>query len=355
MKVIQIIDSLNVGGAEVLAVNIANELAKQGVESHICATRKEGLLKSNISKKVNYLFLNKNKRLDFRAILKLRRYVVKHRIEIIHAHSSSFFIAFCLKIFYPKIKIVWHDHFGNSEFLDQRKKTFLKITSFTFSTIISVNLDLKKWALKNLSTKKVYFLRNFPVFNNLNEQTILKKEKGKRIVHLAGYRPQKDHLNLLKAFKEILKKHKDWSLHLIGENYNDSYGKSIHAYIEKEQLLSNVFEYGVCSDIKYILSQATVGVLSSKSEGLPIALLEYGLAKLPVLVTKVGECENVVKNKDALVEANNSLKFANKLSMIISNTSIENKIKEELHATILKKYSKEAVIKTLINIYKKLC
>jgi glycosyltransferase involved in cell wall biosynthesis len=355
LKVIQIIDSLNAGGAEVLAVNIANELAEQGVESHICSTRKEGVLKSNITDKVNYLFLNRKKRLDFNAILKLRNYAIKHKIDIIHAHSSSFFIAFCIKMLHPKIKIVWHDHFGKSEFLNQRKKSVLKITSFSFSTIISVNLDLKKWAINNLRSKEVHFLRNFAVFNNLNEQTILKNEIGKRIVHLAGYRPQKDHLNLLKAFKEILKKHKDWSLHLIGENYNDFYGKSIKEYIEKEQLSKSVFEYGVCSDIKNILSQATIGVLSSNSEGLPIALLEYGLAKLPVLVTKVGECENVIKNEDALVIANNSLKFATKLSMIISNNSIKNQIKEELHTTVLNKHSKESVIKNLQNIYKNLC
>ena len=56
LKVIQIIDSLNVGGAEVIAVNIANGLSKEGVESHICTTRKEGLLKSNIDKfKMSFL------------------------------------------------------------------------------------------------------------------------------------------------------------------------------------------------------------------------------------------------------------------------------------------------------------
>ena len=40
-------------------------------------------------------------------------------------------------------------------------------------------------------------------------------------------------------------------------------------------------------DIKNILHQATLGVLSSKSEGLPVALLEYGLASLPVVATNV--------------------------------------------------------------------
>ena len=73
MKVLQIIDSSNVGGAEVLAVNISNELARKGIESHLCVTRKEGELKSMISDSVHYLFLSKQRTLDFKAILKLKK------------------------------------------------------------------------------------------------------------------------------------------------------------------------------------------------------------------------------------------------------------------------------------------
>ena len=59
IKVLQLIDSLQVGGAEVLAVNIANALSNEGVESHLCVTRNEGPLKENIKPSVGYLFLEK--------------------------------------------------------------------------------------------------------------------------------------------------------------------------------------------------------------------------------------------------------------------------------------------------------
>ena len=50
--VIQVIDSLDAGGAEVLAVNIANALLEKGMNSHLCVTRKEGVLKTNIDKNI---------------------------------------------------------------------------------------------------------------------------------------------------------------------------------------------------------------------------------------------------------------------------------------------------------------
>ena len=93
MRIVQIIDSLEAGGAERMAVNYANALAEEITFSGLIATRKEGILKNQIGSKVSYLFLHKKKRIDFQAVFYLRNYLLKNKIEIVHAHSSSFFIA----------------------------------------------------------------------------------------------------------------------------------------------------------------------------------------------------------------------------------------------------------------------
>ena len=97
MRILQLIDSLEAGGAERMAVNYANALQKKLGFSALCTTREEGQLKAMLSPEVGYLFLGKKKALDFKAILKLRSYVKKNKIEFIHAHSSSFFTAVLLK------------------------------------------------------------------------------------------------------------------------------------------------------------------------------------------------------------------------------------------------------------------
>lgn len=63
MRIVQIIDSLEVGGAERMAVNYANALSGKISFSGLVVTRKEGDLRSKIDKKVDYLFLNKKKQL----------------------------------------------------------------------------------------------------------------------------------------------------------------------------------------------------------------------------------------------------------------------------------------------------
>ena len=56
MKVLQLIDSLNAGGAERVAVNYSNSLASRIEASFLCTTREEGVLKGSLSKNVQYLF-----------------------------------------------------------------------------------------------------------------------------------------------------------------------------------------------------------------------------------------------------------------------------------------------------------
>ena len=94
MRILQLIDSLEAGGAERMAVNYANALATTLEFSSLVATRKEGPLLGEIDSKVIYLFLNKKSKLDFGALWRLRSFVLQYAITHVHAHSTSFFIAF---------------------------------------------------------------------------------------------------------------------------------------------------------------------------------------------------------------------------------------------------------------------
>ena len=105
------------------------------------------------------------------------------------------------------------------------------------------------------------------------------------------------------------------------------------------------------SDIKNILNQSSMGVLSSITEGLPISLLEYGLAKLPVLTTDVGECEKVINHEKAIVSANNSEAYGDFLLKIINNDKLKDEISNSLHKNVLKNYSAEKFICSLLKFY----
>lgn len=353
MRVLQLVDSLEVGGTERVAVNIANALSKNIEASFLCTTRKEGLLKESLKKEVGYLFLKKKSTFDFKTLITLRAFVKKSKIDFIHAHSSSFFFATLLKISYPNIKIIWHDHYGNSEFLNERKSKVLIIFSRFFTQILSVNEALKNWADEKLHCKQVKILPNFATPVNNTPITKLKGKEGKRIIHLANLRSQKDHETLLKAFKKVVNKHNEWTLHCVGKNFSDSYSDKIQSLVDRLNLKENVFFYGGRPDVSNILSQSNIAVLSSKSEGLPIALLEYGFAKLPTIATNVGDCFKVISNNNEgfLIDNQDTVSLKEAMVKCINSKELRMSLGNNLYNKVNKSYSEKAIIKKLLNIY----
>ncbi len=347
------IDSLAVRGAEVVAVNIANSLLTKNVDSFLCATRSEGDLKSKINDKVGYLYLDRKQRFDFKAIFKLKRFIKHNKIDIIHAHSSSYVFAVAVKVLYPRVKVIWHNHYGNIENLRGFFLSLLKLLSKKFHAIISVSEILKKWAINNLKVKNVNYLPNFASLQDTNEVTKLKGKDGFRIISLARISPEKDHLNLLRAFKLVNANHPDWSLHIVGNHNSDEYFNLVKLFVQENNLIHKVFFYHNCIDVKNILSQASIGVLCSKFEGLPITLLEYGLAKLPVIVTDVGQCKKVVINSNYgfIVPKEDEIALSEKMKLLMNDKDLRNSISINFNKHIIDNYSEDKIIEKLIKIY----
>ncbi len=351
LKVIQIIDSLNVGGTEVLAVNLANSYLDFNISSHLCTTRKEGFLKEKLEANVGYIHLSRKTTLDITSLLKLKKYIKSNNISIVHAHSTSLFFACCLKVINPKLKLFWHNHTGANINLKGGKYFLIKILTTYVDGIINVNEELRLWSKNKLNHKNCIKLNNFPLFTDNSRKTKLKGENHKRIVCVAALRPEKDHLNLLEAFKIINKNFPKWTLHLVGKDYYNDYSIKIKNYIFKNELKKSVFLYGMCSDIKYVLEQSTIGVLSSENEGLPISLLEYGLAKLPVLATDVGECKDVINNTNAIVLPKNSTLFSESLSKLIKSEELREEISTGLYNNVNLNFSKKKFISRIKRFY----
>ncbi|NCT19415.1 MAG: glycosyltransferase [Flavobacteriaceae bacterium CG_4_8_14_3_um_filter_34_10] len=356
MKLLHIIDSLHAGGAERMAVTYANALAQHGEEVHLWSTREEGILKASLSNKVAYRFLRRKGRVGWKALWEAKKYIKKEGIQLIHAHSTSFFFATLLKTLCPKVKLVWHDHYGNSELLEHRSKTVLKVCSKYFDAIFVVNKQLQIWATAHLYCKSVYYIKNFIGQSGKNTPSTLQLngEDGKRMVCLANLRAQKSHILLLEAFSKLAIKHSDWSLHLLGANWQDAYFEKVISFIKKNQLEQQVFYYGSQQRISGILPQCEVGVLTSTSEGLPLALLEYGMAGLAVVTTDVGYCKEVVHGYGKVVPSEQVEALVEAMQYYITHEVQRQADAAAFHKHINATYTEDAVLPEVVTIYRSL-
>ncbi|WP_435577753.1 glycosyltransferase [Gilvibacter sp.] len=303
MRVLQLIDSLNPGGAERVAVSYANALCGNVEASFLCTTRAEGKLKAQLTPEVGYLYLKKRSALDIFAIMRLIRFCKRNQVNVIHAHATSFFTARLALLFLSGCQLIWHDHYGNSEALEQRPLKMLRWCSKGFDTVLSVNQKLADWAKIRLRSKQVLFLENaVPLLDtDLVQAAEVSGSSGVRVLLMANFRPQKDHLNALKALAEVRKTLPEVSLHLLGMHWNDAYYQGVLGQITSLELSDSVYLHGSQQDVNGYMKACDVGMLSSTSEGLPMAILEYGAMELPVVCTDVGQCAEVVGDSAYLV------------------------------------------------------
>jgi glycosyltransferase involved in cell wall biosynthesis len=104
--------------------------------------------------------------------------------------------------------------------------------------------------------------------------------------------PQKNHQGLLQAFAEVAERCSARLL-IVGEG---AQANELEAYCSKLGLSHRVRFFGKRHDVQELMCAVDALVISSAWEGLPIVLLEAGVAALPVVSTSVGDIPLVIEN-----------------------------------------------------------
>jgi len=113
--------------------------------------------------------------------------------------------------------------------------------------------------------------------------------------------PEKDHFTLLRAFAAVVAEVPGAELHIAGDG---ALRDRLESFARELSLADRVIFLGALPDTAEFLSQLDIFVLSSLSEGLPLALLEAMAAGLPVVSTRAGGVEEAaVDGKNAYLVA----------------------------------------------------
>lgn len=318
----------------------------------MCASRAGGPLEKFISQGVNYYVLGKKNSLDITAFRMLLKIIRSSRINIIHAHSSSLFWAIAAKLFIRNLKVIWHDHSG-ARVTDKHKNGFYRLLSNKTDAVICVNEELAVWSRKhmNVPLERIVMINNFPLLDIVRSQP---DPDVFTIVCLANLRLQKDHETLVKAVdilakQDLLKKLK---VILAGSEEDSVYSHKIRHLISELGLEKIIDLPGSVNDTASLLAGADCGVLSSVSEGLPVALLEYGMAALPVVVTDVGQCNEVVGRGryGRVISPRDAVGLANQLLWIIRNYSEASIIGERFREHVTQEYGQDKFMRAYTDL-----
>jgi glycosyltransferase involved in cell wall biosynthesis len=293
--VLQLIDALDAGGAEQLAVNLANHLPRTRWRVHLCTTRRDGPLAAAIAPDVARLCLDRRHTLEPGPILRLVRYCRTHQIDIVHAHGTALFVAAAATVLQPRLRVVWHDHCP--AMASGRRDHAYALALRRCAAVIAVSDAIQRRASERLgvAAERIRYIPNFVTPVALAEPPVsLPGMSGSRIVCVANLRERKNQRGLIAALTEVRAAAPDAHLLLVGDSPEPAYRDELETAVAAAELTAHVSFLGARSDVADILAGADVAVLPSFAEGLPMALLEYGRAALPAVVTDVGQCAAVV-------------------------------------------------------------
>lgn len=160
---------------------------------------------------------------------------------------------------------------------------------------------------------------------------------------------------LIKAWGKICHKHPDWTLQIAGKGSDKSmeYLRNIARYNK----CTNVEFLGFRTDISKIMQESAVFALSSRIEGLPMALLEAMQAGCCCVSfdCETGPNEIIRNTIDGfLVPALNVDKFSEALDTVMNNQALRESFSTQAKKSVLDKYSEDYVMNRWKILFSKL-
>lgn len=358
VSVLHVTDSLDAGGLERVAVNLANAMQDR-YRIHFCTTRGDGALAGDLGAGIGRLSLKRTSRFSPGAILRFRRYLKEHRVRIIHAHGTAAFLAASARWWDRRTVVLWHVHAG---WLALEGAPFpYRLLGMRLDGAVAVNQALKAWVGAEVLQKgrKAWYVPNFVVEPDAGADgpsLRLPGEAGFRIVCVGNLRPEKGHPALLEAMRVVVREMPKAHLLLVGAGRSDGYQERFVAMCRETELANNVTWLGARADVPLLLRHCQVGVLSSLVEGLPVALIEYGMAGLGAVATRVGECPEVLGGGSCgiVVPPDEPAEMAAAILRLLRGPGERAELGQKLKARVRAWYSKESAVEILKVVYSEL-
>lgn len=355
MRIVQLITRPQRRGAEIFAVQLAEQLLTLGHEVYVISILK-GAGNLYFSGNFIHLDLPGNGKLDIAGFKTLAAKISEIQPEIIQANAADTLLyAVAAKYFSNwDFKLVYRNANTISGFIRNKAQLiFNQFLHHRVDAVISVSNKSKQDYLTLFRPKHILAI---PIGIDPQEIELKfsiggKGEMQSYILYVGSLVPEKDPLGMLDIFRGLLPTHPDLKLKFVGSGPLE---EKLNNKVNMEGLEEIVEIIPSQSNIFPILSQAKALVMPSKIEGLPGMILEAMYCEIPVIAYNVGGISEVLKNGETgwLVEAGDSEAFINAITEVLSYSSTGlNRITSNAKSLIMNNYQIDQIAKEFERFY----
>lgn len=303
IRIMHIINNLEIGGAEKMLVLLLQELSKRDdLELYVVSLEGHGILVNDIPasvtiKNFNYKLFGKFSRFDTNIKLKLLKYVKKINPDIIHGHliRGEDIAKVVGALTHTPVITTSHDILINPGI-----KTKLLNRYVTKAVAVSkiVAEHLKK--AYGFSDNKIEIIPN-AIETGLFEKGKKKFDINKPVfIYIGRLLESKGIEDAIRGLAKLKDKYPNMEFLIYGKEVFLSYKK----YLEK-LVRDNNWDFvkfmGRTNDVPSALKMGDIFVLPSESEGFAISVLEAAAARKPIIATNTGAINLIVEqNKSGI-------------------------------------------------------
>jgi glycosyltransferase involved in cell wall biosynthesis len=361
----QIIDSMNYGGAEILLRDLTLGLLTRGYQVSVRYITHGPLAEEIESMGVTTTRLPRLFLVDPVLAWRMFSEIIREKPDIVHTHlfKSDFHGRFAARIAkMPVVVSTLHNchQWAKNPILGN----IYGLTSRFADKVIAVSEEVREYAIRyaHINPKKVTTIPNaIPISRFSNSRAAgagIRQEFNipvdvPLIGIIARLTGQKDHENFLYAAARILEHIPETRFIIVGD------GPLRFLLEERAKTLginNSVIFSGVRRDIPAIYGALDILVFSSRWEGLPVTLLEGMASNVPVVATAVGGVPGVLENEvtGILVPPTDPEAIARACIRLIENPSLRQQMGRAGYTKIQTNYSMDAMIDKTDCLYQSL-
>ena len=334
MRILQVITSLDMGGAETLVVNLIPRLQALGNTVDLCIFNgKETPLTHRLKKESPQTKIYALGHGVYNPLYILKLVKVMKNYDIIHTHNSSPQLFVAIASLFSHINLVSTEH--NTSNRKRNWKWYRPIESWMYGRYNHV-ICISKIAEEKLREymggewfvepsnryKSITTINNGIDVNAISEAVPCKellglKEKRKAILMVAGFRKQKNQDTIIRALTLLDKEKYEIWFAGIGERM--------------EEVRERVRFLGLRTDIPNVLRAADVIVMSSHWEGLSLSNVEGMSAHKPFIASDVNGLKEVTKGYGILFPHEDAKALAEEINRLASDEAYYNEIAERCY------------------------
>lgn len=358
IKVVMLVTSTNLQGAEKIAAQLAYEM-NEDYEVHfvVINEKKDNVLQEKLDlKKVHCHFYGQKENNTFIRKVRQLRWIFsildKVDPDIIHVHIDYYFSWIYALVRKKRLVQTFHSQpFRIENLWTKNMYKQLYKRDLIASIVLTESLAVEFSEIFGIKKEELIVVPNFIDCRDL--YPFEKKEKNdnrnKEIVFtfVARFHPVKNHHMLIEAFHKLSEMYPNCKLLLAGDGKLLNVEKDYVRYLKMDTKIEFL---GEIVDISKVLERTDIFVMSSTSEAFPLALLEAMAFGLPVIVTDVGGMQDIVDGNGIKVAAGDCLGFANAMEKLALDSKLRTKYGQQ-SLELVKKYEVDKVVAKYKEIY----